>query len=223
MGEIYLVRHGQASFNAENYDQLSPLGVQQARHLGAYFSERDINFDHLFTGTQTRHQQTADAILQDRALPPQTSLAGLNEYDFTALYQVYMAQHPEEAAISKDGDRALFYKRLKRALALWSEDRLTGDIPESWADFHGRVTGALIHIQESAPHSCLVVSSGGAIALALGHILGLDAGRVIDLNLQIKNASFSHIYTGRDALHLATFNNIPHLDRPDRLDAITYS
>lgn len=223
MGEIYLVRHGQASFTAENYDQLSPLGQQQSRYLGAYFTARHIRFDHLFTGTQKRHHQTADGIFEGQESPAPTPLEGLNEYDFATLYQAYMRQHPEEAPIPRDGDRALFYKRLKRALALWSRDRLTGDIPESWADFRRRTEDALQIIRESAHGRCLVVSSGGAIAMTLGHILGLGADRVIALNLQIKNASFSHIYSGRDALHLANFNNIPHLDRPDRLDAITYS
>ena len=30
MSEIYFVRHGQASLGARNYDQLSPLGWEQA-------------------------------------------------------------------------------------------------------------------------------------------------------------------------------------------------
>jgi len=34
MGTLYLVRHGQASFGAANYDQLSPLGQQQCGQLG---------------------------------------------------------------------------------------------------------------------------------------------------------------------------------------------
>ena len=36
MGTLYLVRHGQASFGADDYDQLSPLGQQQAVRLGEY-------------------------------------------------------------------------------------------------------------------------------------------------------------------------------------------
>lgn len=33
MATIYLIRHGQASFGAENYDKLSPLGERQASIL----------------------------------------------------------------------------------------------------------------------------------------------------------------------------------------------
>ena len=37
MTTIYLIRHGQASFGAESYDQLSPNGELQAKLLGRYF------------------------------------------------------------------------------------------------------------------------------------------------------------------------------------------
>ena len=61
MAQFYLVRHGQASFGSDNYDQLSPLGHQQARWLGEYFAERDMQFDGLITGDLVRHQETGAA------------------------------------------------------------------------------------------------------------------------------------------------------------------
>jgi len=36
MGTLYLVRHGQASYGAADYDQLSPRGALQARRLGSF-------------------------------------------------------------------------------------------------------------------------------------------------------------------------------------------
>jgi len=38
MAELYLIRHGQASFGAEDYDQLSSLGKTQCELLGAFFA-----------------------------------------------------------------------------------------------------------------------------------------------------------------------------------------
>ena len=45
MANLLIIRHGQASFGADNYDQLSPLGQRQAdltgeflRHMGTRFS-----------------------------------------------------------------------------------------------------------------------------------------------------------------------------------------
>ena len=225
MAEIYLVRHGQASFNSDDYDRLSDLGHRQSQYLGSYFTERGITFDHIFTGSQLRHRQTADGILVDTTPknPGYQVQPGLNEYDFSALYKAYMIQHPEQGTADREGDRTVFYRRLKMALKLWSENKLTGQLPESWADFQGRVGEALSHIRNTADGKCLVVSSGGAISMVLGHILELNPQKVIDLNLQIRNASFCHIFSGQDRLHLSSFNNIPHLDRQDRPGAITYS
>ena len=36
MGSIYLIRHGQASLGAANYDELSPLGVRQSQLCGEF-------------------------------------------------------------------------------------------------------------------------------------------------------------------------------------------
>ena len=62
MGTLYLVRHGQASFGAADYDQLSPLGRQQSERLGAWFRERGLRFDAVLTGTLRRHAQTLAGI-----------------------------------------------------------------------------------------------------------------------------------------------------------------
>ena len=47
---LYLVRHGQASFFAEDYDRLSPLGELQARRLGEFFAARGVRFDAAYSG-----------------------------------------------------------------------------------------------------------------------------------------------------------------------------
>ena len=39
MAAIYLVRHGQASFGAADYDQLSARGEQQAQLLGQWLKD----------------------------------------------------------------------------------------------------------------------------------------------------------------------------------------
>jgi broad specificity phosphatase PhoE len=64
MGSLYLVRHGQASFGADNYDLLSPLGRQQSVRLGEYFRYKGIRFDAALTGTLTRQIQTLEGICE---------------------------------------------------------------------------------------------------------------------------------------------------------------
>src|SRR4051812_3324882 len=63
MGTLYLVRHGQASFGAADYDQLSDLGHKQSLRLGQYFAQKGIRFDGLIAGTLRRHKQTLEGIL----------------------------------------------------------------------------------------------------------------------------------------------------------------
>src|SRR6476660_3762059 len=69
MGQIYLVRHGQASFGKANYDQLSELGIEQARLLGQWFASCGVHIDKVVTGDMQRHRQTAEACMA--MLPPE--------------------------------------------------------------------------------------------------------------------------------------------------------
>ena len=61
----------------------------------------------------------------------------------------------------------------------------------------------LTHLQ-SIDAGVLVVSSGGAIAMMLKHILGYDAATVVNMNLQIRNASFLNALPMREAFTLIT-------------------
>ena len=95
MGNLYLVRHGQASFGAADYDNLSELGRKQAVRLGEYFRENGHLFDTVFTGTLRRHSQTWAGInegLQSSQPVPVIERPGLNEYDPAAIIS---AIHPD--------------------------------------------------------------------------------------------------------------------------------
>ena len=67
MGNLYLVRHGQASLGAADYDQLSPLGVRQSQQLGQYFKQKGLQFEAVLTGTLRRHAQTHEGIVAGMA------------------------------------------------------------------------------------------------------------------------------------------------------------
>ncbi|MGH6638721.1 MAG: phosphoglycerate mutase family protein, partial [Polaromonas sp.] len=64
MGTLYLVRHGQASFGAADYDVLSALGHQQSLRLGEYFKDKGLTFDAALTGTLNRQIQTFAGICE---------------------------------------------------------------------------------------------------------------------------------------------------------------
>jgi broad specificity phosphatase PhoE len=78
---LYLVRHGQSVWNAEERHQgwqdvpLSPLGEQQAERIAQRL--KDQAFDYYFTSPIHRCYQTAAAIVRAKDLPPETTLQPL--------------------------------------------------------------------------------------------------------------------------------------------------
>ena len=68
MGNLYLVRHGQASFGAADYDNLSALGHRQSVRLGEYFAARELRFEAVLTGSLKRHAQTWAGIAEGAGL-----------------------------------------------------------------------------------------------------------------------------------------------------------
>ena len=224
MATLYLVRHGQASFAAENYDRLSELGLQQSAWLGEYFAERGIEFARAVCGTLERQRDTARAILATMGSTlTAEEHSGWNEYSGEALYKAYLGD--EWAHARAKGDVRAVYRTIKAALAAWSEDRLQGELPETWAGFGARISAAMRSACSDLPENAnvLAASSGGAIARGVADLLEAPARTAIELNLQFRNSGFCEIYFSPRSMRLISFNSVPHLERQDRRTAITYS
>lgn len=228
MTDIYLVRHGQASFGKANYDKLSELGAQQAQWLGDYFKHRGIQFESVFMGDMVRHRETKEGIAKGigsitHQLPEATIDSGLNEFNFQAVAKAFLTQFPEHS-VPEGASASDYYRLLKKAMLAWSQNRLDETLlDETWPQFEHRIARIFKHLQSLNAERVLVVSSGGAIAMMLKQILGYDDAMVINMNLQIRNASFSQCFANTRGVHLNNFNSVPHLDVLDRLHAITYS
>jgi hypothetical protein len=67
------------------------------------------------------------------------------------------------------------------------------------------------------------VTSGGVIGRAVADTLGANADAAIQLNLQTRNTGVTEIVRGASVTRLAAFNSVPHLERPDRAHALSYS
>ena len=61
-----------------------------------------------------------------------------------------------------------------------------------------------------------MVSAGGPISTSLAEVLGMPQRGVVDLNLQTPNTGITERSSGASRIHCVSFNNVPHLDRPDR-------
>lgn len=116
-----------------------------------------------------------------------------------------------------------FYRLLKRALALWQQDTLPGQLPKSWEAFRQRTTAAMRDIQMASARRTLVVSSGGPISVITAQVLEAPAHTMIELNLQIRNTALTQFFANPNAIRLLSFNAVPHLDHPERFNAITYA
>ena len=225
MGNLYLVRHGQASFGAADYDNLSELGHKQAVRLGEYFRENGQSFDTVFTGTLRRHGQTWAGIahgLQPSQNVPVIELPSLNEYDPVA---IITAIHPEplEHPKTPEGIRNHF-RLLRDGLAAWMQGKSVPLGMSSYAEFRAGVTTTLDEIRnEHFGKNVLIASSGGPISTAVGHIIGASQDGTIDLNLRIRNSSVSEIVFTPRRHSLVTYNTLPHLDGKVYTDWITYA
>lgn len=225
MPELLLVRHAQASLGTDDYDRLSELGHRQARWLGEYFDYRGLRFDRVICGNMRRHRETADGIFRgmEQRLAEMETDPRWNEFDFQALVRAYLEQHPE-AAPPPGAPAQSFMRVLRDAIGAWSENRIGGALPERWADFEDRVQGGLNAVGEAPADSgrILVVSSGGAISMALRQVLQAPARTMVQMNLQLRNSSLSQVFVNGTRMHFAGFNHVPHLDHPEREESITY-
>ena len=225
MQTITLVRHGQASYGTDNYDQLSPLGHEQSQILGRYFHQIRAQFDAVYTGKMVRHHETAQQILDN--MPTQanefTQISHFNEFDFEAVINAYLS-YANTSMPSRNAPRAEFYRLLKRAMLAWSNDQLSG-LPETWLEFQSRVVNGIAHIIDQSPDAkhILIATSGGAIAMLKGHTLGLSVDKLVETNLQIRNASFHQYLVSSSQTFETSFNQIPHLELEGNNALVTYS
>ncbi len=222
MGNLYLVRHGQASFGAADYDNLSSLGVQQSVRLGEYFAQKGIQFDSVLTGSLRRHAQTWAGIAKGAALEHDPLVwPGLNEYDSEAVIQ---AIHPQP--LQKPDTPEVYrhhFRLLRDGLRQWMNGVVSPKGMPTYTEFVHGVSSALDHVRQNCSGNVLMVSSGGPISTAVGHLLGTTPETTIELNLRIRNSSVTEFDFNPKRHALVTYNTLPHLDDPQYASWITYA
>jgi broad specificity phosphatase PhoE len=234
MGDLYVIRHAQASFGEPNYDRLSEIGFRQAALLEEYLAHLDIRFHAVFSGAMQRHVDTARPLLS--RLEPDSDglelniLKAFNEYDAAALVQAQMPQLVrEDPSLEADlkhiyTDPKAVYRVLNRAVLRWiaAPDEAAG--LETWAAFTGRVRKGIVRVIEEVGRGRTValVTSGGPISALLQMALALSDPETIHLAWQLRNASVSVFKYNRRRLTLSAFNSVAHLEREKDPELITY-
>ncbi|MBA1431965.1 histidine phosphatase family protein [Pseudomonas fluorescens] len=235
MGSIYLIRHGQASFGADDYDVLSPVGVEQAQVLGRHLADLGLTFDRCLSGDLRRQQHTATAAFDQYSahglpVPPLEIDSAFNEFDGEAIIRGLLPDllgaEPNAMHILRNG--AQNRSEFQRIFALIIERWLAGtyDPPglESWQGFVARVEGGLQRILEAADnaHRIAVFTSGGTITALLHLITRMPVAQAFELNWQIVNTSLNQLkFRGREVA-LASFNSHTHLQLLKAPQLITF-
>jgi broad specificity phosphatase PhoE len=218
MGVLLLLRHGQASFGTDNYDQLSPLGRHQARLAGERLHAADLSIDRVFCGTLERQRDTALEAMTGLGLDPNGLQVDerLDEYDSVGL----LVEHQEssgardvtgaEAVKSPEAARQ-FQSTLDEAIARWA----ASDEPPAGGESHDGFVGRCLATLDDLvllPGTTLAVTSGGPIAVMTTHLLGLPADRWPEFARIVVNAAITKVTIGRSGTVLLTFNDHAHLE-----------
>ncbi|MFZ6649531.1 histidine phosphatase family protein [Undibacterium sp. TJN25] len=241
MGQIYLVRHGQASFGSQNYDQLSELGHQQAQHLGRWLEKSSLLASRVVTGTMKRHQQTAQACMAEL---PASRLpagkwevdAGFNEYDHheVMVRHVPAFEDPTEVKrflMSKPDAKAEFQLLFQASMARWMDGSHDAEYRESWPAFRQRCIAALERqINHADPAKAIVVfTSGGTISTLCQYVLGFPDKSMAELNWSLVNSAVTRLLyqSGQPVdkpgrISLSYLNNFSHLEQLNVPANITY-
>ncbi|WP_428309717.1 histidine phosphatase family protein [Hydrocarboniphaga sp.] len=230
MGAIYLIRHGQASFGAADYDALSPLGVEQSRLLGAALKQRGVEVDRIASGPMRRHRQTAEACLEGLGISLRwDEHPGWKEYDHDEMIARFDERYTDPVErhryfANETDPRRAFQAMFEQASERWIGGEHDGEYSESWPAFNARVNGALrdLHASLQGSKTALVFTSGGVIASITADLMRVPLRDAARLNRIIANASVTKLIYSDRGLYLSTFNEHAHFEGERSKQLITY-
>jgi len=223
MATTLLIRHAQASFGAAVYDQLSGLGIRQARLAGEYLATTIGPVARITCGRLTRQRatatelaakvRTAQGVAPDIEIDPR-----LDELDIDGHMQRFVAELNDPRgslaghfAAAKTSSRS-YLKVIHRVFTHW---QAVAEEPglESWRAFAARTRAVVqdIACTSVSGETTIAVSSGAVIATIVQGILGLPAAGVYPLFEAMMNCSITRLLHTRERISLATFNETGYL------------
>ena len=231
MGRLFLVRHAQACFLSQNYDQLSTLGEQQARLLGEYWAHRNVGFDRVCSGPALRHQHTAQLVSDayrkaGRDFPTPTIAAEFDEFQGEGVLSEslpqLLANNPNirelHSALDSSSDevakRVNFQRLFEAVISMWVNGEITPSAAESWPDFCARVNRGLsaVLVKSRKGEIAAIFTSGGPISVAVQRALHLSAQDTLRVAWVSRNCSHSEFLFSGERFMLSSFNTSSHLD-----------
>lgn len=220
MATIYLIRHGQAQFGMEEYDALSPTGIEQAKLLGATFLQRIVIPTKIISGAMKRHQQTMQYCLEKMHLANMeiSTNKDWNEFDHRDILTKYEPRYADLNELKKDifldkSPKEKITEVLTGAVTRWTSGQFN-DYNESWTTFCERVKNGLQKIEKESQKEDIVFvfSSGGSISVIMQKILDLSIQKTFEMQLNIANCSITKLRTSSRGIQLLSFSDYAHFD-----------
>jgi broad specificity phosphatase PhoE len=215
VSRILLVRHGQASFGADDYDQLSPLGEEQSRVLGTALAARGVVPSVLVAGAMKRHGQTAAAACDAAGWDLEPTIDdGWNEFDHVQVLSVHTPPESDDSV----PERVAFQRWFEEATLRWTRGRHDEEYDEPFGAFTDRVHTALDRLAAGlgSGETAVVFTSGGPVAWAAASLLGGGSDLWLRLNPVTVNTGTSLVVVGRRGPTLVSLNDHAHLS-PDHV------
>jgi broad specificity phosphatase PhoE len=216
MATIYLIRHGQASFGAENYDQLSPLGQRQADVTGEYLARTSVHFDRVYSGDLSRQRETCERVLAlqagtvEHVVDPRFNEIN-NDEQVEKLAPVVTESDPRIKALVARGLSSSkdYQKVIEAVFNYWVSNDCSGYGIQSWQEYSGLVRSAMAEVmrKEGAGKTIGIFTSGGTIATAVAQVLGLDGEKTYRFYEPIFNCSVTQLFYNGDHISLSYFND----------------
>ncbi len=216
MTELVLIRHGQASVGAADYDKLSAIGIAQSRRLGEWMLETRRSPDAVIVGGRVRQRETAMATLA--AMGRDIEIVVDRAFDEFDHREILLAHEPAfadpaalKAALTRMGEFRIIFAA---AIARWMGGT-EQDYSESWNDFRARVADGIARHGGSGLDQVWVFTSAGPISASVAHAVGMPPARISELTGTVMNGSITRLLCQAGEIRLASFNATPHLDRAD--------
>lgn len=238
MTTILLARHGQASFGAEDYDQLSELGGMQARLLGQHYATTQRRIDAVFSGSLLRQRDSARHFWEayqpstitnslepifDVVKPESYVLPLFDEFDHEDIFMKSNPNFMTQAQIAAELLKA--NKPLSRlgelfglAMQRWHSGNYDEDYIESWPQFSNRAQQALEQLRAQVAlrysekdSTILVFTSGGVIAAITAYLLQQGSQTAYQLTKSSVNTGVTSVGLQYPTPQLLSYNEYSHL------------
>ena len=232
MRNLYLIRHGQASYGTEDYDRLSALGARQSQLLGEWFQRCGIEVHQVVAGALKRHVQTAEAFFTGYSGAEQAkdwSARIHRDPNFNEVDQVDMLNptHADRPGPLKNGTAHMtfdeFRAQLTPAYYRWASGKFDHEYRQPFAHFNDCCKSAVAcAVERAGPQQTVVgFTSGGTIAMILRQVLPLGDEATSSLMWVIKNTSVTHLAWDGKRFDLRLFNSTAHLDHHGDASLVT--